>query len=108
MTLIFVPALAFLSGLALGRRWPVFALPVTAWYVALTSQTQYLAHPGVISFDGGPGLTTIQGNLYWLVQPLILALGVGLLFLAAWIRRITLDRVQRVRSLAARVSNGSR
>ena len=100
MTLIFVPALAFLCGLALGRRWPVFILPVAAWYVALVSQTEYLAHPGVISFDGGPGLTTIQGNLYWLVQPLILGGALGLLLLAAWIRGMLLGRVHRVRSLA--------
>ncbi len=87
MTLLFGTILAFALGLALGRRWQAFAIAAVGWYVFLVFQTIYLAQPGQTGFGGENGLHAIRGGLYWLVQPPILGLSIGLLLLGAAMHR---------------------
>jgi hypothetical protein len=87
MTLIFGTIVAFAAGLAFGRRWYAFALAGLAWYSFLAVQTAYLAYPGRTAFGGENALKTIQGGLYWLVQPPLLALSIGLLLAGAFLHQ---------------------
>jgi hypothetical protein len=87
VTLIFGTVVALLAGLAFGRRWQAFAIAALAWYVFLATQTVYLIQPGQTGFGGENGLKAVQGALYWLVQPVILALSIGLLFAGAFVHR---------------------
>jgi len=87
MILIFGPALGFAAGLALGRRWQAFAIVAVGWYLLLAIDTASLAQPGQSGFSGKSGLSVIQGAVYWVSQPPILALSIGLLLVGAFLHR---------------------
>lgn len=87
MALLFGIIVAFVAGLALGRRWQAFAVAAVAWYLFLAVGTAHLAQPGHAGFGGQNGLKLIQGAPYWLVQPAVLALSIGLLLVGALVRR---------------------
>ena len=86
MTLIFGCLLGLALGVILGfTRWTLLVAGL-AWYVFLALQTIHLAHPDVTGFFGVNGLEAVQGGAggqYWLAQPVILALIVGLAWLGS-------------------------
>jgi hypothetical protein len=94
MTLIFGCLLGLLLGAVLGfTRWTLLAAGL-AWYVFLALQTAYLAHSDVTGFFGVNGLEAVQGGAggqYWLAQPFILAIIVGL----AWVGSRARSRLRR-------------
>ena|SRR5882757_2167736 len=91
MTLMFGCLAGLVLGLALGlNRWTV-TIAGLVWYVTLAAQTAYLAHADVTGFFGLNGLETIQGGSfaqYWILQPVILAVIVALVWLGSRLRRL--------------------
>jgi hypothetical protein len=95
MTLMFATVAALAVGLVVGRRWLAFSLAAAFWYLFLAIQTVHLARPGVTSFGGQSGLGTVQGGLYWIVQPPILALCGALVLAGARVRAAVRARMLR-------------
>lgn len=81
MTALIALPLALLVGVILGFGPRQVLLAALAWYLALAWQTAYLARNGVTSFDGGTGLHTVHWWVYWALQPVLLAIAVGLTWL---------------------------
>ena len=93
MTLMFGTILALGLGVLLGHRLSAYALTALAWYVFLSVQTAYLAEPGKTGFGGTLGTDALQGVLYWIAQPVLLAMLVGLTWVGGRLReRITFGR----------------
>jgi hypothetical protein len=81
VTLILGTITGLLLGLCFGRNRATLLVTAVAWYVFLAIQTAYLAKPGVDGFGGLNGNLAVRGAnfaQYWLTQPLILALCLGL------------------------------
>jgi hypothetical protein len=104
MTLMFGTIAALAAGLLFGRRWYAFALAGVAWYVLLAGQTAYIVQPGVIAFGGENGQKTVQGAFYWIVQPPILGLSIGLLFAGAFVHRRIRDWISMRRRAPATIA----
>jgi Na+(H+)/acetate symporter ActP len=89
MTLIFGSIIGLACGWTLGRRRLSFVIVGLTWYVALATQTAYLAHAGRKGFFGVDGLAAVQGHRfaqYWLSQIPVLGLIVALFLLADKLR----------------------
>lgn len=94
MTLMFGTAAGLALGIALGRTRLSLTLTALAWYVFLTFQTAYLAQPGATGFGGSDGSDILRGPVYWVAQPILLAVTIGLLMIGAVLRRQLLSRAK--------------
>lgn len=81
MTLLLGTPLGLIIGIVLGSRRITYFAAAAAWYFLLAEQTGYLAEPGRTGFFGVNGVDALQGPVYWLGQPVILAVVLG----ATWV-----------------------
>ena len=72
------------------------------WYAALAWQTAYIAHAGQAAFGGKDGLETVHWWVYWVVQPLLLTVALGLLWLGSKVHAIVGRRITGHDSASAR------
>jgi hypothetical protein len=63
------------------------------WYAALAWQTAYIAHVGRAAFGGKDGLETVHWWVYWVVQPLLLIVALGFLWLGSKVHAIVGRRI---------------
>ena len=63
------------------------------WYAALAWQTAYIAQAGRDAFGGKDGLQTVHWWVYWAVQPLLLTVAIGLLWLGSKVHAIVGRRI---------------
>jgi hypothetical protein len=95
MTLYFGTVIGLALGVVLGHRWWVFVLAGLVWYYFLGVQTAYLAEPGQTGFGGANGNEAIRDVPYWLVQPPLLLVTLGLTLLGGRLHDWALARIRR-------------
>lgn len=87
MTLVFGIPLALLCGIIIGRRPVAYVVAGIAWYCFLAAQTAYLADPKVTGFFNQNGLDALQGPVYWILQPILLAVILGAVWCGGRLRQ---------------------
>jgi hypothetical protein len=98
MTAMIAIPLALLIGLVLGRGIRPLLLVGLLWYGVLAWQTAYIAHVGRNAFGGKSGLDTVHWWPYWALQPVLLLVCAGLLWVGSALREKILERASRRRT----------
>jgi hypothetical protein len=100
MTAMIAIPLALLVGLVLGRGIRPLLLVGLVWYAVLAWQTAYIAHVGRNAFGGKSGLATVHWWAYWALQPVLLLVGAGLVWVGSAFRAKIRKRASGRRSAA--------
>jgi hypothetical protein len=85
--MIGLPA-ALVIGLVFGSGIRQVIAAGLVWYAGLAWQTAYIAHVGRSAFGGKSGLETVHWWVYWLVQPLLLAAAITLVWIGSKMRAL--------------------